>query len=326
MGTLLNRRRYMGGVAEPNYLMTTETNPEVLAICYSKGWCASSDYMTYEEAAAVTNIGTTFMNKKTITHFEELEYFRITALSSNNFFDCKNLVSIHIPSTCTNIHYSAFRGASKLKTIVVNSSNTVYDSRNDCNAIIRTSTNALIVGGADATIPDTVASIGEGAYYDRNIPSSITIPASCTSIGVSAFRDARITGITFVLPSLLTTVGNYAFYDQRFPNTYAFEFPEGTKTVGTSLFIAGPSTFGNGKIIFPSTIESIGANSLRVGNTGTVKTIVIKAATPPSFNNDGNYISGVSIYVPDNNVNDYKESSYWSNLASIIKGISELQS
>lgn len=68
----VNRRRVMGGHDE--IIMTSETNPEVLAVCYAQEWCASLDYMTKSEAEAVKNIGTYFQNSG-VTHFEELQYF-----------------------------------------------------------------------------------------------------------------------------------------------------------------------------------------------------------------------------------------------------------
>lgn len=79
MGTLLNRRRCMGGGSADEIIMTSTSNPEVMAICYAQGWAAHADYMTKSEAEAVTNIGTYFQNSG-VTHFEELQYF--TGLTS----------------------------------------------------------------------------------------------------------------------------------------------------------------------------------------------------------------------------------------------------
>ena len=85
MGTLLNRRRYMGGGSADEIIMTSISNPEVMAICYAHGWAAHSDYMTKKEAEAVTSIGGAF-NGSNITHFEEMQYFTsVTTLNSNAF-------------------------------------------------------------------------------------------------------------------------------------------------------------------------------------------------------------------------------------------------
>lgn len=96
IGTL--RRRVMrGGGGADEIIMTTVTNPEVLAVCYAQGWCANSDYMTKREAEAVTGIGTVFENNTTITHFEELKYFGITRLENHAFKGCNQLTTIEVP-------------------------------------------------------------------------------------------------------------------------------------------------------------------------------------------------------------------------------------
>ena len=110
----------------------------------------------------------------------------------------------------TSIGYDAFSNCSSLTSIVVESGNTVYDSRNDCNAIIKTATNTLIAGCKNTIIPNSVTSIGSYAFYDCRSLTSITIPSSVTSIGNHAFYDCRsLTSIT--IPSSVTSIGNYAF-------------------------------------------------------------------------------------------------------------------
>lgn len=100
-------------------LMTTETNPEVLAICYAKGWCHNPNFMTKTEASLVTNIGS-FDGNKTITHFEELEYFNITSIATACFRNTK-LTSITIPSKVTSIGSYAFYNCASLQTIYAKS-------------------------------------------------------------------------------------------------------------------------------------------------------------------------------------------------------------
>ena len=101
--------------SDDEILMTTETNPEVLAICYARGWCHNPNFMTKTEASLVTNIGS-FDGNKTITHFNELEYFNITSISIACFRNTK-LTSITIPSTVTSIGSYAFYNCASLQTI-----------------------------------------------------------------------------------------------------------------------------------------------------------------------------------------------------------------
>ena len=106
------RRRMAGGDKLPaDVIMTTTTNPEVLAICNAQGWCGSK-YMTATEAAAVSDIGTVFKGNTTITHFEELQYFiGLTSIPSQAFYNCNKLKKAVLPSTITAINSEAFRGS-----------------------------------------------------------------------------------------------------------------------------------------------------------------------------------------------------------------------
>ena len=63
----------------------------------------------------------------------------------------------------------------------------MYDSREDCNAIIETETNILLCGCKNTIIPNSVTSIGSSAFSGCTGLTSITIPNSVTSIGNDTF-------------------------------------------------------------------------------------------------------------------------------------------
>ena len=133
----------------------------------------------------------------------------VTSIGDESFADCDLLKSITISESVTSISNSAFANCYSLTSIVVAEGNTVYDSRENCNAIIEKSTNTLIFGCQKTTIPNSVKRIGDHAFYGCSL-TSITIPNSVTSIGKGAFQScSKLANIT--IPDSVTTIGESAF-------------------------------------------------------------------------------------------------------------------
>ena len=126
------------------------------------------------------------------------------------FYCCDSLTNIDIPNSVIEIGYGVFESCSGLTSIVVESGNPSYDSRNNCNAIIETAYNTLIYGCKNTTIPNSVTTIDDYAFYDCDSLTSIVIPNSVTEIGFGAFESC--TGLTsIVIPNSVTSIGDGAF-------------------------------------------------------------------------------------------------------------------
>ena len=157
----------------------------------------------------------------------------VTSIGDDAFYGCSGLTSIFIPNSVTSIGEYAFSICSGLTSVIVDESNGTYDSRDNCNAIIETSTNKLVVGCKSTTIPNSVTSIGDGTFYGCSGLTSITIPNSVTSIGIKAFRDCSGL-ISVTIPNSVTSIGNYAF--QRCSGLTSVTIPNSVTSIGKYAF------------------------------------------------------------------------------------------
>ena len=178
----------------------------------------------------------------------------VKTIVSYAFMGCDGITSITIPASVTSIGHVAFKGCSKLSSliigksvisidasafgtcsgltsIVVESDNTVYDSRDNCNAIIKTKENEMILGCINTTIPNSVTSIV--AFNDVYNLTSITIPNSVRHIGDGAFAGCN--GLTSIdIPNSVTSIGQGAF--QGCNGLTSVDIPNSVTTIGGSAF------------------------------------------------------------------------------------------
>ena len=132
-------------------------------------------------------------------------------ISIGNFaFMGLSLKSIIIPKSTTAIANDAFVNNVHLSSIVVDKRNHVFDSRNNCNAIIETKSNTLVVGCASTIIPSNIIKIGSNAFYGCINLKSISLPNSVVSIEDFAFYGCE--GLKqFSLPNDIKSIGDSAF-------------------------------------------------------------------------------------------------------------------
>ena len=166
----------------------------------------------------------------------------VTEIGDYAFFECCALKSIMIPASVTSMGESAFIGCIDLISIVIEDGNPVYDSRENCNAIIETKKNRLIRGCNNSFIPSSVTTIKREAFSGCYGLTNIKIPASVTVIGKYAFLDCN--GLTSIIVER-----NNPRYDSREDCNAIIE-------TGPNILI-----FGCKSSFIPNSVQVIGAEA-----------------------------------------------------------------
>lgn len=111
-----------------------------------------------------------------------------------------NLKTLRIPKTVTTIETPMMITSQHLDwnvdSIIVEKGNPVYDSRENCNAIIHTQSNELIAGCKNTTIPSSIEGIGPVAFYRISNLKKVDIPDNVKRIGALAFCNSGLESVT----------------------------------------------------------------------------------------------------------------------------------
>ena len=194
------------------YKLTSITIPNtVTSIGYNAFDSSTPWYKNYAKGKDVVYIGKVLYKHNNANLSSVVVREGTTSITRYAFSGCKSLQSISIPNSVRYIDYTALKECSSLAKITIDDGNPWLDSRDNCNAIIETKTNKLLVGCKNTVIPNSVTMIGASAFSGCDKLTSITIPNSVTSIGNSAFYGCQnLSSIT--IPNSVTSIGYNAFY------------------------------------------------------------------------------------------------------------------
>ena len=257
----------------------------------------------------------------------------VTYIGYDAFGGCYYLKEVTIPANVKEISYKAFNGCSSLESINVDRQNKVYDSRGNCNAVIKSADNELIIGCKNTIIPKNVSKIGDEAFKSSEL-KAIIIPASVTNIGENPFSfcyslesinvdkqnkiydsrencnaviksadDELIIGCKdTIIPENVSKIGKAAFYGSV--DLKYMDIPQNIKEIGDEAF-GGCKELKN--VTIPSGVIKIGIRAF--SSCGNLTSITI----PESVTDIGMYafeFSGLESITIPSNITEIKRGTF----------------
>lgn len=272
-----------------------------------KGGIVIPSAVTYEDKTySVTNIGKdAFCGCRILTSVHIPD--GVTSIGKDAFWFCTSITSINIPASVTNIGEGAFGGCFPLVAITVSEDNSVYDSREGCNAIIESATNTLIAGCMNTVIPASVTSIGNKAFMCCPGLTGIKIPESVTSIGEYAFYECT-TLLDLEIPGSVTSIGLNTFSFCRSLRTVTIL--EGATSIEGLFFNECTALLA---LDIPSSVTNI--EGLGFQNCPYLPAISCHAEKVPRLSSPGD--PRLTLYVPESALDAYKAADNWKDFGEI---------
>lgn len=184
----------------------------------------------------------------------------VTSIAQYCFYNCKNIISVTIPSTVTTIGNNAFYGTN-LQSLTINSSELLSLNRGRGRKDPVELTNEIAFFGSalkSITIGEGIESLGTYAFWGCKSLKQLSLPSTLKSIGAYSFYSCDSLE-TLTIPNGVTTIGNYAFYNNQMSS---IEIPVSVTSIGQYAFYRH---FENGEMInsvfLPDNVLTIGASA-----------------------------------------------------------------
>jgi|GEM_PF-3475967 len=132
------------------------------------------------------------------------------------------------------------------------------------------------------TIPDSVRTIGQHAFFDLNL-TSVTLGDNVEHIGGYAFAENNLTSLT--LPDSLTSLGGYAFFFNEIDQVV---IPPSLTTIPDGAFVGNPIS----SLRVPATVTAIGIGAFSSSSVVTVHF----DGNAPTLGNSWAPVNGLSVY------------------------------